>query len=190
MQEIRLKDKLLGFLKGDWTCSIEPAKGSSVGLADLLIMNRFTKVIVPVELKLGRSFRDHIAGVPLEPVDPGSTHLRPPISRVRVKHFQPTQIYWHDHLQRAGGHSRIVVGVYDNDWGLWDCWYTEKVDRNSMQAYLHDVPIEELVRFVTNSEFDREAWDQGAFGPGDVVRPDQLKPDGDLNAKEAVRPRP
>lgn len=139
---------------GIWHTNIQPALGATMGAADMMVMNRHTKAIHPVELKVGRL-------VGWDPKQRRHTRLRP--SRIR-----PAQIAWLDRLQRAGNGSRLVIGVMDDvrDFNAdWDVWYTDDCSQAALKDWPAGFPLDRLVQVTTHGTFAMAAWERGLFGP-------------------------
>jgi len=167
-----------------WVSKIEPSLGSTHGAADALAMNRFTRETIAVEFKMaklislnGSNARKYVArpdlssgeDVPVYQLSTEGRVLRP--SRIR-----PSQIAWHDELQRAGGKSRMIFGVRDDDGrAQWEVWFTDDCSAEFLRHWSSGFELSDLTRIATAGIFSLTMWDTGAFGPSLVSVPDQKR---------------
>lgn len=84
----------------DWSMTVEPALGTGDGMPDVLFLPSPGAGLLLAELKVG-TIRDEV--------------LYP--EKVR-----PSQIYFMRDLQKSGGASMIITGVWFEEEGEWRAW--------------------------------------------------------------------
>jgi len=93
---------------------------------------------------------------------------------LRPSRIRPAQIAWHDELQRAGGKSRMIFGVRDDDGrAQWEVWFTDDCSVEFLRHWLKGFELSDLTRLATAGVFSLTMWDTGAFGPSLVNVPNQ-----------------
>lgn len=72
---------------------VEPSRGSTVGMADVMLQLPGNELLLPVELKIGVKMTKRNVG------------------RIRPQNMRAEQISWHNELARSGGRSCLLLGV-------------------------------------------------------------------------------
>lgn len=139
MIEERLKHWLVCQLGSCWTNTIVPARGSSFGFADQLLLVPEYGLLWPVELKLARWNR---------------------VGRVVPYRVRPEQIAWHDRLARAGGRSRFVLGLWRE--AGWSAYVLDDCRRETLASWRQGFDPAALRRVATDGKLDLAAWWDGA----------------------------
>jgi hypothetical protein len=121
---------------GTWSSIVAPGLGSTHGAADLLVLVPGTRLCLPVELKIATLRGD----------------------RIRPLKVRPQQIAWHDGLQRAGGWSRMVLGIRD---GIgWHVWVLDDCRAEVLAGWRKGWLAADL-QLVGIGRLDQEAWWRG-----------------------------
>jgi hypothetical protein len=138
-----------------FTSTVEASHGSTVGVPDLLVTIPGAGTQLPVEVKYGSRKLVNKYGP-----SQGGWRLVPRLLR-------PTQIAWHDALQRAGGRSRLVIGHASlvmprrgEEWG-WQVWMLDDCRLEVLKSWKLGLPEEKLIRIATDGVFDHKAWWRG-----------------------------
>jgi len=164
MRENLFKEEVNRWLKGEWICFVQPSIGSTIGAADMSVLVPGLGLSLPVELKVAAIWPKEESKMLKVPdgqgnVDCSIVEGKP--ERLRPSYMRPAQISWHDKLQRAGGKSRFLFGVYWVDDEAWDAWILDDCRQETLKDWKAGLGFERLMRVATKGVFDHKAWWRG-----------------------------
>jgi hypothetical protein len=161
MREDLLKREVKVWLKEEWICFVQPSIGSTIGVADMCVLVPGLGLPLPVELKVAEILPGWESEMLRVPDGEGSctfSIVEGKPERLRPSYMRPAQISWHDTLQRAGGKSRFLFGMYD---GSWNAWILDDCRLETLKDWKTGLDFKLLTRVVTKGKFDKGAWWRG-----------------------------
>lgn len=162
MSELLLKGWLLNSLQEVWCDSINPGAGATFGFPDIGLLVPNTPIYMPVELKLAEikhTPEKHWDILDVREPSGRAQGVTPARDDIRPVRLRPNQIAWHDGFTRAGGYSRLAMGL-KTDAG-WRLWIMDRPQQHQLKDWKKGFPEHRFLKVAEAGQLDLDLWWHG-----------------------------